>query len=348
VLATPDPDVEPTLAEKVAFLGGAAFPGQQVGRRETHMSWVFFVGDEVYKLKKPVRWPYLDFSTWERREAACRAEVALNQVLAPKVYLGVVALVAKAGRLSLGGPGRMVDWLVRMRRLDETLTLESRLKVGGASSLAVPELGARLARFYWRAPRVRRSATRALVEWRAAVELNAKVLLDPRLPVPRGAVRAAVAAQRRFLRRKGHLLAARARARRILDAHGDLRPEHIWLGEPLCVIDRLEFSAALRSVDPADELALLEVETAFLGAPSVGLRVREHVLAAMHDKPPDALLMFYRSARALLRARLTIAHLLEPDPRTPEVWAPRARRYLALGLRDAKALSVRLRTPAGR
>jgi uncharacterized protein len=79
---------EPTLAEKVAFLGRAEVYGRsgaEVTCRETHMSWVFLVGDRVYKLKKPIRFPYLDFSTLAKRETACRAELRLNRRLAPDV-----------------------------------------------------------------------------------------------------------------------------------------------------------------------------------------------------------------------------------------------------------------------
>ena len=99
---------EPTLAEKVAFLSQpAAYPRpvSEVIRRETHMSWVFLAGDKVYKLKKPVRFPYLDFSTLGRREAACRAELDLNRRLAPDVYLDVVPLVA--------APRGSLDWRSR-------------------------------------------------------------------------------------------------------------------------------------------------------------------------------------------------------------------------------------------
>ncbi|TAJ73923.1 MAG: hypothetical protein EPO51_03555 [Phenylobacterium sp.] len=105
---------EPSLADKVAFLHDAAFPERDgpIAARETHMSWVFFVDGAVYKLKKPVRLAYLDFSTLERREAACRAEYDLNQPLAPGVYLGVVPIVRTPGGLRLGGDGERILTLI--------------------------------------------------------------------------------------------------------------------------------------------------------------------------------------------------------------------------------------------
>jgi aminoglycoside phosphotransferase family enzyme len=341
----------PTLAEKVAFLSApAAYPDKpgQVTRRETHMSWVFFADDTVYKLKKPIRLSYLDFSTLPRREAACRAEVALNQRLAPGVYLGVVALTQTRAGLALDGRGEVVDWLVRMLRLDEARTLEARLRAGRAADLDVGGLADLLARFYRHAPAVRRAPAAHLATWRALLGETRRVLLDPRLELPSGLVRYVLAVQDRFLRTRATMLARRCDEARIIEAHGDLRPEHVWMGPPVKIIDRLEFSAELRTVDCADELASLEIEMERLGAATAGLRLRRQVLAALHDTPPPELCLFYRTYRALLRARFAIAHLLEPEPRTPEKWPKQARDYLAIAARDARQLQRRLRRPADR
>ena len=124
-----------TLAEKVAFLSRPdAYPHcvDNVTRRETHMSWVFLAGDRVYKLKKPVRFPYLDFATLERRETACRAEVSLNRRLAPDIYLGTLPLTVTANVLCIGGTGTVADWLVVMRRLDSRWALDRALREGAS------------------------------------------------------------------------------------------------------------------------------------------------------------------------------------------------------------------------
>ena len=341
--AAPTSAPSPSLADTVAFLSRpSAYAGARgpVARRETHMSWVFFVDGEVYKLKKPERLPYLDFSTLARREAACRAEFALNQRLAPDVYRGVVPLARGPQGLSLGGEGEVVDWLVRMRRLDEARTLEARLIAGRWTPQDLDDLALALGRFYRRARPVRLDPAEQLARWRRALVENGRVLADPRLGLPSGLVRSLMASQWRFLRLRRRMLAARGL--RLVDAHGDLRPEHIWLGSAVKIIDRLEFSAALRAVDPLDELAFLDLETERLGAPQAGRRLKARVLGALHAAPPPELYLFYRSYRALLRARLTIAHLMTPAPRTPEVWPRRARAYLAIAAGDARALARRL------
>lgn len=341
----------PGLADKVAFLSRPdAYPGQAgpVTRRETHMSWLFFPDGAVYKLKKPVRFPYLDFSTLARREAACRAELALNQRLAPGIYEAVVPLIAADGRLAIGGAGEAVDWLVRTRRFDQARTLQARLAAGELTDAELDGLADLLADFYQRARRVHVAPAVYLRSLRDGLAYHRRVLLEPRLGLPGGLVRSVLAVQQRFLRVRAKLLEGRARQVRILDAHGDLRPEHIWMGPPIKVIDRLEFSSALRAVDPLDELAFLDMETERLGAPKAGARVSRRVIAALHERTPPELYLFYRCYRSTLRARLAIAHMLEPSPRTPAKWPRQARAYLAMADRDTRRLARLINRPAGR
>lgn len=342
--------VVPALADKVALLRRAdSYPGApaEIVARETHMSWVFLAGPDVYKLKKPVRFSYLDFSTLDRREQACRAEVALNRRLAPDVYLGVVPLTAANG-LALDGAGEPVDWLVHMKRLDERFMLDRMIGEGRLVPKDVDRLADVLADFYRRAEPVTLSPAVYVAETRRMLVLNRSVLLDPRFSMPAGLVRCVDAVLDRFLAHFGGLIAARLTARRVVDGHGDLRPEHIFLGEYIRIIDCLEFNARLRIVDPFDEIAYLALECERLGAGWAGARLRRRMTRLLRDGPTDALFTFYHAYRAMLRARLAIAHLYEAQPRTPEKWPPLARAYLALAAKSARALETWLRTRRGR
>ena len=343
--------VETSLADKIDFLmRGEVYrpPVRLVTRHETHMSQVFLAGDRVYKLKKPVRFPYLDFSTLARREAACRAELKLNRRLAPDVYRDVVPLVRSAEGLALGGDGEVVDWLVTMNRLDETQMLDRVIGEGRLHCWQLDRLASVLVQFYRRAPAVFIAPAVYCAEFWRSLAYNRRILLDPRFHLPAGLVRSIDAMQRRFLTERAGLLAARVRTRRVVDGHGDLRPEHICLGDPVRIIDCLEFNARLRMVDPFDEIAFLCVECERLGAPWAGEYLRRRIVHALHDGDSEELFIFYRCHRATLRARLAIAHLLEPNPRTPGKWAPLARTYLRLGAADAVRLEKRLRKPADR
>jgi aminoglycoside phosphotransferase family enzyme len=183
-----------------------------------------------------------------------------------------------------------------------------------------------------------------LADWHRSLSYNRRILLDPRLGLPSGLVRRIDRAQRRFLASRSHLIGARVRGRHIVDGHGDLRPEHIWLGDPVRVIDCLEFNPRLRAVDPFDEIAFLCVECERLGDASVGAYIRRRISLALRDGLSETLFAFYRCHRATLRARLAIAHLLEPNPRTPEKWPRLARIYLRLAEADAMRLERLIRT----
>src|SRR5262249_24053350 len=337
-----------SLDEKVEFLSRATSyrpPVRRVGRRETHMSWVFLAGEEVYKLKKPLRFPYLDFSTLARREAACRAELTLNRRLAPNVYKAVMPVLRTSRGLAIGGPGHIVDWLVVMHRLDHRETLEHALETGRLATWQLDRLVSTLTDFYRHASAIFVSCESHLRNWHRSLAYNKSVLLDPRLGLPAGLVRQVDRAQRRFLAERSVLIADRVRHRQIVEGHGDLRPEHIWLGDPVRIIDCLEFNRSLRAVDPSDEIAFLCVECERLGSAWAGEYIKRRAHLTLSDGMSDELFTFYRCHRATLRARLTIARLLEPNPRTPEKWPRLARTYLRLAAHAAASLSRMVSTP---
>ena len=339
-MSVPDA-THPTIAEKVAFLRTAEAYGKckaDVAAVETHMSWVFVVGNTVYKLKKPVKFPYLDYSTLGRREMACRAEQALNRRLTHSVYLDVAPLRLSMNGLSIDGDGVVVDWLVVMRRLDETRLLDRAIATSTVGIAGIDRVAQLLVRFYRTADRTYLSPALHVREWQRNVELNHACLLNPQFMLPSGKIWRIDRAQRRFLTHRGTLLAARIVARRIVNGHGDLRPEHVWLGDPPQIIDCLEFNARLRAVDPFDDIAYLSMECERLGAAWIGNRIARLLTIGLHDEVPRILFRFYRCYRATLRARLAIAHLLEPHPRTPEKWPGLTRAYLRIAEAEAALL----------
>jgi aminoglycoside phosphotransferase family enzyme len=339
-----------SLRAKVAFLSRADShlpPVNRVVCKETHMSWVFLAGDRAYKFKKPVRFPYLDFSTLERRKAACFAELRLNKRLAPEVYLDVKPLTLEATSLALDGRGPVVEWLVVMQRLDSRRMLDQALQTGRVDRTDIRRLARVLTGFYRHARPVFPRPAVDLIRWRRALSANRNILLDSQFALPAGEIRQIDQALRDFLQRRAALRAARIRRGHIRDGHGDLRPEHIYLGDGIAIIDCLEFSAELRAVDSLDEVAYLSVECERLGARWVGEELRR-CLAPTLGRASEDLYRFYRCYRASLRARLSIAHLLEPQPREPERWPAMAKAYLEIAAKEARALERSLRRRADR
>jgi len=323
------------LQSPAAHLGHAGTVGV-VETIETHMSWVFLAGDHVLKMKKPVRYPFLDFSTLAAREFNCREELRLNARLAPGVYLGLLALQQHEGGLALlpesrlPAPGETVDWLVLMRRLPAQRLLDRLIAERGVTASDIDALAPVLADFYRQAPVAGLSPEDYAERFRREQLVNRDVVLRPQFGLP--GAESALDALDAALRRHAALLMARAAGGHVVEGHGDLRPEHVCLQQPPVVIDALEFNAALRCVDPFDELAFLGLECEMAGAPWIGPRLVAACGAALGNAPPAALLHLYVAYRAQLRARLALAHLLEPEPRTPLKWSPLARRYLQRSL----------------
>jgi len=316
---------------KVELLSNAATYGPSVAAVETvetHMSLVFLAGDCVYKLKKPVAYPFLDFGSLAARARSCADELRLNRRLAPDVYLGLSRITRTPdGALALDGDGAVADWLVRMRRLPSEQMLDRRIAAGAVSTAEIDALAEVLVRFYGGAAASRIDADAYLAQFRAEHEVNRRVIghFEP------AAGRPLLDQVQRALDREGSLLRARVDAGRVVDGHGDLRAEHVCLTVPPVAIDCLEFNESLRQVDPFDELAFLGLDCARLGAGWIGPRLIARLAQALADAVDARLLRFYAGYRACVRARLALAHLDEPAPREATRWRPLARAYLQLG-----------------
>ena len=304
---------------------------------ETHFAWIFLSRHLAYKLKKPIKFQELDCTTLEKRRANCELETTLNRRLAASVYLGVVPLARAQGRLWLEGSGEPVEWLVKMRRLASGDSLESRAQAGHIDDDALQALVARLAEFYHstrRAPWSSAEYLEALKDRidRCGAQLSA-VLADPGNRKLVAQADRLVDAQRRFVHEQSAQLAERVAQGRIVDGHGDLRPEHIFLTPEPQIIDCLEFSPRLRLLDTAEEMAFLDLECARAGFGPLGVRLLELYCRYCVDSPGAALLGFYRSQRALVRALLSAWHVVSSmKPAEKRHWEARTAWYLHAGL----------------
>jgi aminoglycoside phosphotransferase family enzyme len=304
------------------------------------MSWVFLTDRFAYKLKKPVRHAHADLRTLEARRRNCLTEMRLNRRLAPDVYLAIEPLTFAADHgLQLAGDGAVVDWLVMMRRLPDELMLDRALQSGGPERRDLDRIALRLARFYSRlAPEPLAPDVRHM--WlEEEIRLSRRQLARAELARDEALVDRVAGRLIDFVRARPEVLIARHRAGKIVEGHGDLRPEHICLAREPVIIDCLEFSRALRLVDPTDELAFLALECAMLGEPEAGVRLQRSYETIAGDRPQERLIAWYTAYRALLRARLSALHSLEPGARPPQTWLAQADRYLAVALDYTEALT---------
>ena len=325
---------DPGLGAKVAFLSrpeSYSEPTKAVDVLETHMSWVFLTETTAWKLKKPVRSRYLDFSTEAARRLDCEEELRLNRRLSEGVYLGSVPLALDADRgLCLGAGDNVVDWLVKMRRLPGERMLDRLLRERMLRCEDLVRAIERLARFYRDAAPVSMLPAQYRARFVAEIAENRRELGAPVYGLPLESIEATCAQQLALLERQPGLFDERVFTGRIVEAHGDLRPEHICLEENPQIIDCLEFSRELRLLDPVDELGFLALECERLGAPELATTIFGTYTAVTGDAPPAVLVHFYQSYRACVRAKIAIRHLADTAPREPAKWPAQARAYLTL------------------
>lgn len=312
------------LSEKVRFLSQPeAYPDRpaKVQLVETHFSYVFLTDTQVYKLKKNERYPYLDLSTLEARLTNCQEEDRLNRVLAPGVYLGIVPLYRTAkGELSLRRNGTIIDYLVHMVRLADERNLEYRMYHGGLQPTDVTAAADWMAEFY---QHTESKGTTDVEARRRQCTHTAEELLE-------------LADDRRIYELRDRLIrwmdtnTRLLEQRMLVNAHGDLRPQHIYLGDQPLIIDRLEFNAQLRRLDPLEELAFLTLECDRLGQRWVGEHFLERYELLCDDISPPGLVPFYQASRALIWALLSANHLVT-NPESRARWLERTRLYLDMG-----------------
>ncbi len=298
---------------------------------ETHMSWVFLTERYVYKLKKPVRYEFLDFSTLSARYHDCQAELQLNRRLAPQVYLDVVPLIInQSGKLQLGGEGKIVDWLVKMLRLSTDAMLDVAIKQGTVESTDLNRVGQHLVHFYQNLPPANLSAADYLLTVKLELQKTLQELTLHANGLPGDLVSYLITELLAFMQTESDIFNSRICQGKIVEGHGDLRPEHICLKPEVAIIDCLEFNQSLRVLDCADELSFLALECERLGAAWVGNQILTIYCRAAQDCPPESLIRFYKAYRACLRAKLAIWHMQEPGRLEVSAWFERARTYLHL------------------
>jgi aminoglycoside phosphotransferase family enzyme len=323
----------PGTAETLQLLTTGALlgvPGERVECVETHFAWVFLTGRDAYKLRKPVCFRGLDTRSPESRRARCLEELRLNQALAPGVYLEVLALTIGAdGGLRLGGDGRAVDWLLHMRRLHRERMLDCAIRAGSVEGADLAALSAHLGAFYARQPGVTMTGAQYRQRLLAQVGHNRDELLHAaHAGVDTARVAQTVQLQARWIEVNGRLLGSRAARGWIRDGHGDLKPEHVCLGPPVSVIDRLDLEPDLRLLDPIEDLSFLWLECMRLGAADSGWQLVRACMSACHADAPESLAWFYLSHRALTRAKLGAWRLAGPDARRAH-WHERVQDYIA-------------------
>lgn len=303
------------------------------GLIETHISWVLLGRKHVYKIKKPVKFSFLDFSTLAKRRKFCGEEVRLNRRLAKGVYLGVVPVArGRDGGMELGGSGRALEYAVKMRRLDQARMMDVLLRAKKVSGEDVRRLAGIIADFHSKAEAVKDSYgspglvwkhISALGDWRDAIEQACGLGAE---------VDAILERSRSFIRRNGGLLRKRVSGGMVRDCHGDLHAANVFFQDGILIVDCIEFSPEYRCVDVASDLAFMAMDLDAFGEEGLSALLVECYLARTRDAGLPKLLDFYKCYRANVRAKIAAIGWTQKKSGGS---AGRIRKYIALAVRYA-------------
>jgi uncharacterized protein len=324
-------------SEVIAFLCDPATHGLDgaPGRFDTHGAVVVLAGDAAYKMKRAVRFPFMDFSTLAKRKAACEAELAVNGPNAPEIYRAVVPVTRGASGLALGGEGEPVEWLVRMARFDETRTLDRLAASGPLPDALLAGLVEAVVASHGRAP-LRPSADIPGSLGRYLDQNEAAFAAQPELFPPDEAADL-TRRSREALAGVADLLRRRAAGGQVRLCHGDLHLRNIvLLGERPVLFDAIEFDEDIATCDLLYDLAFLVMDLWERGHPRESNRVLCRYLWATGAESVEGLAAFplFLSLRAALRAKIEAAEAGDGEP--GRAHAAAAGRYFALA-REALA-----------
>ncbi len=330
----------PGQQDVVRFLRDGQVLGGPVEHIRTHISHLFLSGDRAWKLKQAIRLNFLDFSTPGLRRAACEREVRLNRRTAPGLYLGTVPVTWDGRTLALGGAGEAVDWLVEMRRFDQS-TLFSRLAARGALTRPLAAgLAEQVIRFHEAAER------RPDMGGAATIRRNARDVADNLRALPASVLPWADVEDwaRRIddaLAGNAALLDARRDGGMVRLCHGDMHLANICLvdGVPT-LFDCIEFNDEIACIDVLFDLAFLLMDLLAHGLPGPANLILSRYLSAARDFPGLACMPAFLSLRAAIRG-MAVGMAADED-RADEDKAVSARRYLALALAALEPPAPRL------
>jgi aminoglycoside phosphotransferase family enzyme len=284
---------------------------------QTHTSHVFLRKDDVIKIKKPVDFSFLDYSTLEKRKTCCEKEVSLNRRFSPEVYLGVLPLYRRPdGDLAFEGEGEPVEYAVRMRRLPAESMLTRRLAAGDVRDEEMTALTDLLGAFYAKAESTEEIRVYGSVDQvRENTEENFETTLDFEEDLlPELTRQILSAANRNFLAQNEDLFAERAAAGRVLDGHGDLKPENLFLTpDGPVVTDCIEFNERFRYGDVLADIGYLTMGLMDAGRGDLRKVILDRYREKYEPGFPEALLEYYETYRAVVKGKIEGYRARQPE-----------------------------------
>ena len=309
-------------------------PPHEVKLIQTQMSIIFLADDYVYKVKKPVNFGFLDYTTLDRRQFYCQREVELNRRLCPDAYLGVVTVTEHDGKIALNGEGEVVEYAVKMRHLPQEAMMNVLLAEKKVTPEMITSVAEKLVRFHRKAET---GAEISALGGRDTVVQNTEENFSQTKPyvnntISPGQYRRISDYTRRFIREQAPLFARRVADGWIKDCHGDLHAAHICFCDDICIYDCIEFNDRFRYCDIASEIAFLAMDLDHYGRQDLSQHFVASYVTQSEDSELVSLLDFYKCYRAYVRGKVGCFQLDDaniPQEEKPKIEAD-TRSYFAL------------------
>jgi len=307
---------------------------------ETHTSLLFLTGNHVYKLKKPVDFGFLDFTSLEKRKFFCEQEVKLNRRLAPAIYLGVVRITKEGERIRLEGKGETVEYAVKMKQIPEENLMDKLLERRQVTPAMIEAVSEKLVQFYFAAETNDHIQSFAKPE-RVKQDTDENFAQTEKyigVTLPEEIYEEVKNRTNDFFSRNKGIFAQRIASGRIRDCHGDLRLEHIFRGDEISILDCIEFNQRFRYTDVAADIAFLAMDLDYHGREDLSGHLIGAYVAESGDHDLTEVLDFYKCYRAYVRGKVESFRL--DDPHIPErektEALKRAQKYFGLAHRYAQ------------
>jgi len=287
---------------------------------QTHISYILLTSRFAYKIKKPVNFGFLDFTTLEKRRFFCEEEVRLNRRLAPEVYLGVVPVSKIGARVQMEGRGEAVEYAVKMTRLPDEEMLINALERSSVLSSTIKAVGERIAAFHASAAtdaRISSFGAPALIRKNTGENFSQTEAFVGR-SLSRGLFDRVRDYTDAFLRKNEELFLRRMAQGFIRDCHGDIHCEHVLISNGIEVIDCIEFNERFRLSDTVADAAFLSMDLDFHNRADLARDFDSSYFAASGDAEGRKLLDFYKCYRAFVRGKVDSFKSTEPEVSTIE------------------------------
>lgn len=277
---------------------------------ETHISYVLLTSDFAYKIKKPVRLPFLDFSSLEARKYYCEEELRLNKRLAEKMYLGIVPVSVHRGDIILSEAGELIDYAVKMKRMDTAREMDKMLSKQMVGEKHVVNLARKIAKFHASTPPVKKEQQlSSLMAVFNEIEEQQDIIRAYTAPAYAQAVSRAMHLSDLFLRSRIHFIQERSRRGLVRDIHGDLHSKNIFLCDDPVIFDCIEFSPDFRQIDLLNEVAFFCMDLEARHAPELSQQFYHHYLKFISQQgvkqvKDQALFVYFKLYRANVRAKV--------------------------------------------